>query len=139
VRRRGAAPNGDAQVVGYYEDSYGYGYLVLGHKTNTMGRLSKGNYTLSAVLGSGYMPSYVDMANSTFNVYSLQLSGNSVVIAVNLYGSQDMRVRLPFTPTSVSSNNDKLVIDSWSYAAPFVTIKASGKNIQGELGSVTIH
>ena len=55
-----------------------------------------------------------------------------------MYGTQDVKIRLPFVPTRVRSDNPGLEIVSWSYQAPFVVIRVSGRDIQGEVGTLTI-
>jgi hypothetical protein len=128
----------DAQVVGYYEDGYGYGYLVIGRGANPMGRLSPEVYTLSSALGETTMPAYVDLAGATFNVYSFECGARSATVTVEMYGTQDVRIRLPFTPTRVRSDNRDLKVNDWSYQAPFLTINVQGKDIQGEVGTVMV-
>jgi hypothetical protein len=133
-----ASIDNDASIVGYYEDDYGYGYLVIGHQTNTMGRLSQDTYTLEYTLGDAYMPAYVDMTGVTYNVHSCGIGADSAVLAINMYGTQDVKVSLPFTPAYVQSDNPDLVINDWSYASPFITMEVHGTDMQGELGSITI-
>lgn len=133
-----ASIDGGARIVGYYEDTFGYAYLVIGHSTNAMGRLSKTAYTLSSSLGRGYMRAYVDMTASTFNVFSFQSTSASAALKLEMYGIQTVKVRLPFTPSSVSSSNPNLQIRNWSYNAPFLSMSVAGKNIQGEVGTITI-
>jgi hypothetical protein len=134
----------DAQVVGYYEDargsstSGGYGYLVLGHADNPMGRLERAVYTLRSTLGSAYMPAYVDLAGATFNVFSFECRARSATVTLEMYGTQDVRVRLPFVPASVRSDNPDLQVVSWSYTAPFAVVRVSGRDVQGEVGTLTI-
>ncbi len=130
--------NGDAQILGCYEDGYGYGYLVIGHGTNPMGRLDRAVYTLKSTLGSAYMPAYVDLAGATFNVFAFEWGARSASLKIEMYGTQDVRVRLPFIPTEVLSDNPDLEIVSWSWEAPFVTIGVKGKDIQGEVGAIRI-
>jgi len=130
--------DGGAQVLGYYEDGYGYGYLVIGHGTNPMGRLDRATYTLESALGNAYMPAYIDLTGATFNVFSFEWEARSASLKIEMYGTQDVRVRLPFVPTEVLSDNPDLEIVSWSWEAPFVTIEVKGKDIQGEVGTIAI-
>ena len=133
-----------AQVVGYYEDSGGsstsdgYGYLVIGHTDNPMGRLERAVYTLRSALGSTYMPAYVDLAGATFNVFSFECRARSATVTLEMYGTQDVRVRLPFAPTRVRSDNPDLEVVSWSYQAPLAIMRVSGRDMQGEVGTLTI-
>ena len=133
-----ASVTNNAQVVGYYEDGYGYGYLVLGHRTNPRGRLDKATYTLTATLGDTYLPTFVDLNGVTFNVYALDATSHTARISLNMYGTQVVRVSLPFSPTNVVSSNPNLVVQSWSYASPYLTMTVAGKNIQGEAGTLYI-
>lgn len=130
-----------AQVMGYYEDGYGYAYLMIGNPKNYMGRIDKGQYTIrtTTTLGSTYLRSYVDLTGATYNLHSYYWDRQRAEVKLEMYGTQDIKVRVPFKPLVVESNNPKLIINSWSYAAPFVTINASATNVQGNEGMISIN
>jgi hypothetical protein len=134
-----ATINNGARIAGYYEDAFGYGYLVIGHATNAMGRLSQASYKLNATLGRSSLSAYVDLTNATYNVYSFYSTASTASVKLEMYGTQAVKIRLPFTVTSVSSDNPNLQIKSWSYQSPFLTMSLSGKNIQGEVGTISIY
>jgi hypothetical protein len=135
-----AAIGSGAQVTAYYEDEFGYGYCVVGHGSNPMGRLSKERYTLRLTLGESRLPSYVDIGAGTFNVFSFDHGPHAARVSLEMYGTQDIRVRTAFVPHQVASDNQNLVINGWSFdtASSFVTVNATGANIQGETAVVTI-
>lgn len=134
-----ASINNGAQVVGYYEDTYDYGYLIISSPSNPIGALPKGTYTLNATLGDTTMNTYVDMGLKTFNVYGFNSSSTQATISLKMYGTQDVKVKTMFAPTAVSSDNLNLKVNSWSYSEPFITINVSGKNMNGETGTLAIN
>lgn len=128
------------QIVGSYEDEFGYGYLEIADAANTMGRLGKTVYTLECTLGDTYMPAYVDLTKGTYNVYSFEASDMSASIKVNMYGTQDIKIKLPFAPKVVPvSSSNNLKVNKWSYKNGYCVINVTGKNIQGEVGTITIN
>lgn len=149
-----ASIDGGAEIVGYYEqtvrnpadvnnaaDEKRYGYLIIGHKTNPMGRLSKEVYTVNAELGPGYMEGYVDQTHTTYNVRSFNYTAASARIDLIMYGTQTVKVKLPFIPSGANSNNPKLTIESAVYNAGtgLYEIEVKGVDIQGEKGVITIN
>lgn len=132
-----ATINNNAQIVGYYEDSFGYAYLIIG-SAEPMGRLLPGVYTLNTQIGTSTMPSYVDLTLATFNIYSMTNTLNTSILSVKVYGNQNIKVKFPFTPTQVVSNNPNLFVNFYSINGSFITINVIGKNIQGESGIITI-
>jgi hypothetical protein len=134
-----ASINNGAQVVGYYEDTYDYGYLIIANPSNSIGALAKGTYTLNATLGDTEMSSYVDMTLKTFNVYGFNASSTQSTVSLKMYGTQDVKVKTMFTPTVVSSDNPNLTVNDWTYTDGFITINVSGRNMNGETGTLTIN
>jgi hypothetical protein len=134
-----ASISNGAQVVGYYEDTYGYGYLIIANPSNSIGALAKGTYTLNSTLGDTTMNTYVDMTLKTFNVYGFNTSSTQATVSLKMYGTQDVKVKTLFIPTAVSSDNPNLTVNNWSYTEPFITINVSGRNMNGETGTLTIN
>ena len=134
-----ASINNGAQVAGYYEDTFGYGYLIIVNPSNSIGALAKGTYTLNATLGDTTMNTYVDMTLKTFNVYGFNTSSTQANVSLKMYGTQDVKVKTLFTPTAVSSDNPNLTINSWTYTGGFITISVTGRNMNGETGTLTIN
>jgi hypothetical protein len=139
-----AAIDNNAQIVGYYEThsgDYNYGYLIIGHKTNPMGRLSAADYNLTCTLGSDTMPEYIDQTTSTYNVYSFTTTSTTATVKLEMYGTQDVKIKLPFTPNilSITSDNSDLKINGTpAFTSPFLTINVTGADIQGEVGTISI-
>jgi hypothetical protein len=134
-----ASISNGAQVVGYYEDTYGYGYLIIANPSNSIGALAKGTYTLNSTLGDTTMNTYVDMTLKTFNVYGFNTSSTQATVSLKMYGTQDVKVKTLFNPTAVSSDNPNLTVNNWSYTEPLITINVSGRNMNGETGTLTIN
>lgn len=134
-----ASINNGAQIAGYYEDSYDYGYLIISNPANPMGALAKGSYTLTATLGEETMDTYVDMTLKTFNVYGFNTNPTQATVSLKMYGTQDVKVKTLFAPAAVSSDNPNLTVNNWSYSEPFITINVSGRNMNGETGTLTIN
>jgi prepilin-type processing-associated H-X9-DG protein len=63
---------------------------------------------------------------------------NSATVELEMYRTQEMRVKLLFEPHEVNSDNTDLDIQDWHYRAPFIYMLIHGQNIQGELGVIAI-
>jgi len=59
---------------------------------------------------------------------------SSVRDGLEMYGTQEVKLKLLFEPHEVSSENADLSIKDWRYEAPFIYILIHGHNIQGERG-----
>lgn len=128
-----------AKVFGYKEDEYGYGYLLIGNGSNTMGRLSPDTqYTVSITLGPDFMESYLDMYKKTFNVYAFDAAESQISVGIKMYGTQEIVIRTPRIPKTLLSDNRNLKILEATYDAPFLRILAKGKDIQGEIAVLKI-
>jgi len=135
---RRASIDGGAQITAYWEDNYDYGYLMIGHEKAPMGRLPKGVYTLRAEYGEETMESFINLTESTFNVYSYSYTADSASLALELYGTQDISIKLPFFPGHVESQSPGISVNNWAYDDGFLSINATGLDIQGETGKITI-
>ncbi|MEI6421821.1 MAG: hypothetical protein WCP55_06350, partial [Lentisphaerota bacterium] len=139
-----ASIDNGAQIVGYYEDTWDYGYLIIANPANPMGRLNRGIYTLTSTLGDRTMSTYVDMTLKTFNVYGFTTSTTqpTATVTLKMYGTQDVKVKTLFVPNNVSSDNPYLKINYWTYTydalGSFITINVTGRNMNGETGTLTI-
>jgi len=136
-----ASVDNGAQIVGYYEDEFGYGYIIIGHKTNTMGRLSNEIYTLTYTIGDEKMPIYIDMSRSTFNVHSFTILNEGIDIELEMYGTQEVIIQTnDFDFINVSSDNPDLIINNftWNSDSQIIKINIKGKNMQGEIGTILI-
>jgi hypothetical protein len=129
-----------AQVVALWEDDFGYGYLVIGHGTHPQGALAKDTYNLRAVLGVTKMDGLVDLGKGTYNVYSVTPVGSSYQIALEMYGTQDVVLRVPKAPAGATSDNPALVVNGTSYNAATheFTINVTATDIQGSVATLTV-
>jgi hypothetical protein len=132
-----------AQIVAYYEDDYGYGYLIIGHKTEQMGKLKQDVYTLNYELGPTYMPAYVDIGKNTYNIFSFESDSNQcrINLKLEMYGTQEVRTKLPFEPNvyNITSSDPDLYVfyPDWDPNINILSMKIRGKNIQGEVGTIS--
>ena len=55
-----------------------------------------------------------------------------------MYGTQTVRVKLPFSPKVVASSSPGLVIKDWSYADGFLTMSVKGVRLSGQVGTITM-
>jgi hypothetical protein len=135
-----ASIDNSASISAYYEDSSGHGYIIIGHRSRPMGRLDKKVYQLTYELGLSKMPLYVDITAGTYNVFGLSFQDSAAYIRVEMYGTQNIPVKLPFIPGFILSNNTDLVINKWNFdtASSTCTVNVTGKNIQGETGTIII-
>ncbi len=123
-----ATVNG-GDIACYYEDR-GFAYMVLP-------KLEKRQYTLTFATGTSDMPTYV-LNDGTYNVEGFQSGTDSALVGLEMYGTQQVRVKLAFEPREVISNNTDLEIKDWHYEAPFINMRIHGRNIQGEKGMITM-
>ena len=123
-----ASLNG-GDIACYYEER-GFAYLVLP-------KLEKKKYTLIIVTGTSDMATYF-LNEGTYNVEEYRSNADSASVSLEMYGTQEVRVKLLFEPYEVISNNADLEIKKWRYEPPFVNMLIRGQNIQGETGMITL-
>ena len=119
-------------IACYYEDK-GFGYIILP-------KLEKSYYTLTFSTGPREMPNYV-LNDGTFNVLKFTLSDKSVTVSLQMYGTQDVKVKLAaFEPTCVKSSSKDLVINSWKWDQQTRTFiaKVTATDVQGVVGDLII-
>ena len=132
-----ALTNG-ASVLGYWKDTFGYAYVALGVNGNPQGRLDPDVYQMTVTFGDQTMPRYVDLDGATYNVQSFAAGAHQASLKLQMYGRQEVRVKLPFVPASVECDNPQLVIGTWSYADGFLTADVRGTTLSGETGTISI-
>jgi hypothetical protein len=130
--------SGGASVLAEWRDTFGYAYLVIGKNGNPMGRLDPGTYEMTASFGAQGMDSYVDLTGATYNVLGFDAGTTDAELKLEMYGTQTVRVKLPFTPTVVTSSNPSLEVRDWSYANGFLTMTVNGVRLTGQLGTITM-
>jgi hypothetical protein len=123
-----ASVNG-RDIACYYEER-GFAYVVLP-------KLEKRQYTLTVTTGTSDTPTYV-WNNGTYNVQDFQSGPDKAVVGLEMYGTQQVKVKLLFEPHEVTSNNTDLEIKDRRYEAPFLSMLIHGRNIQGQPGVITI-
>ena len=123
-----ASLNGE-HVACYYEER-GFAYIVLP-------KLEKRQYTLTFTTGTSDMPTYA-LNDGTYNVEKFQSSADNALVGMEMYGTQEVKVKLLFEPHEVTSDTTALEIKDWRYEAPFINMLIHGQNIQGETGMVSI-
>jgi hypothetical protein len=127
-----------AKVFASWKDTFGYAYIVVGENGNRMGRLDPGTYQMTASFGDETMPSYVDLTGATYNVLGFNAGAHSAMVKLQMYGTQTVKVKLPFEPTTVTSSNPNLIIQDWSYADGFLQMSVKGIRLTGEVGTITM-
>lgn len=60
-------------------------------------------------------------------------------LQLEMYGTQTVRVRLPFEPTTVTSSNPNLIVRNWSYADGFLQMSVRGVRLTGQHGTITMN
>jgi hypothetical protein len=126
-----ATIDGGGEIAGYYEE-FGYGHLLLSP-------LQKQVYLLHYEKGSTSLAEGV-IHEGTYNVLAFRTAGETTTLRLEMYGAQDVKLRPAFVPTSVTSLDTGLVINSQTYnpvANEFV-INISGKDIMGQRGEIFI-
>ena len=127
-----------AGVLGYWKDTFGYAYIAIGVNGNPQGRLDPAVYKMKMTFGDQAMPSYVDLNGATYNVVAFAAGAHAASLKLQMYGRQTVRVKLPFAPASVASDDAGLRVRSWQYAGGFLTMDVSGTRLTGETGTITI-
>ena len=119
------------QIAGYYEDR-GYGYLILPILNGSI-------HTLSFKHGSTYLPTYV-MHDGTYNVYSFNSTEDKINIELEMYGTQDVRIKMLFEPGQISSINPNVIIQGYTYDSEsrILSVLLSAIDAQGERTMLTI-
>ena len=120
--------NGE-HVACYYEER-GFAYIGLP-------KLEKRQYTLTFTIGTSDMLTYV-LNEGTYNVERFQSGTDQASVSLEMYGTQQVKVKLLFEPRQVTSDNPDLEIKDWQYEAPLLTMRVHGRNIQGEKGAISI-
>lgn len=133
-----AALDNGASVFGYWKDSFGYAYLLIGKNGNPQGRLDRETYRMKTEIGSGTLASYVDMTGATYNVAAFVPEAHKAILKVEMYGTQQVKVKLPFRAGRVASDNPKLTVDGWKIADGFLVMTVTGKKLTGETGTISI-
>ena len=116
-------------IACYYEER-GFAYIVLP-------KLGKNQYTLTFTIGTSAMPTYV-LNDGTYNVEGFQSGPDSASVGLEMYGTQEVKMKLLFEPREVVSDSADLVIKNWRYESPLIKVLIHGRNIQGETGTVSI-
>ncbi|MFO0578398.1 MAG: hypothetical protein U1A78_30705 [Polyangia bacterium] len=130
----------DAQIVGTWEDDFGYGYLVIG-SSGPMGRLRRGVFTLIARLGDAPLEDSVNFYKGTFNVYGRKRDASGLKLTVEMYGTQDLHVVCAREPRTASSSKPaalRINRATWDAAKSEYILNLTATDIQGVTGVITI-
>jgi len=119
------------QVAGYYEDR-GYGYIILPI-------LNRSIHTLSFKLGSTYLPTYI-LNDGTYNVFSFNSTEEKVELELEMYGTQDVKIKMLFEPEQILSSNPDVIIQSHNYDSEscILSIRLTASDVQGEKTTLII-
>lgn len=119
-------------IACYYEDR-GFGYIILPE-------LDKSNYTLTYLIGTSEMPNYV-LNDGTYNVNKFETWTDIARISLQMYGTQDVKVKLNvFDPWDVHSSTTSLIINSSQWDDPNNTLvmNITATDVQGIEGDIII-
>ena len=81
------------------------------------------------------------MTGVTFNPLSFSQSPEGFSVRLEMYGAQDVRMKLrDFIPVTVSSDKDGLTVNDyhWDPVTEVLTVRVTGKNMQGEIGTIRV-
>lgn len=126
-----AVESDDCRLVAYWErDGFGFLSLKMASSSTTSFRLRFGQD----------LPQLAVLRTGTFDVLDLEEIATGPRLTVRMYGIQELLLRLPFVPTSVTSNAPDLEIDGFHFCRKMQTlhIRLVGRDIHGEIGSVTV-
>lgn len=126
-----ASLNG-GNIACYYEDR-GFGHIILP-------KLDKSNYTLTYSTGISVVPNCV-LNDGTYNVDRLETWRDSAMVSLEMYGTQDVKVKLDtFEPAGVQSSTTSLIVNSsqWNDQTNTLVINITATDVQGAKGSIII-
>jgi len=117
-------------ISAYFEDA-GYGFIYLPP-------LEQKNYTFIYKIGQKLMDDIV-YNDGTYNVYRTELTRKNMIIDLEMYGTQTVKVKCR-KPTSISTSNPNLKVLSKRYEIPYemLFLEIYGNDMQGECGKVII-
>ena len=127
-----AATLNGGNIACYYEDR-DFGYMVLP-------RMDQSNHVLTYTVGPSKMTDYV-LNDGTYNVDSFELSPTGAIVSVEMYGSQDITIKLDmFEPVFVRCSTDDLIINSavWDDISSTLTVNVTASDAQGVSGEIAI-
>ncbi len=119
-------------IACYYEDA-GYGYIVLP-------RLDNSQYLLVYSTDTSEMPSYVKN-KGTYNVINFAVEKDKATISLEMYGTQDVMVKLDgFAFAEAKSDTKDLKINSskWDKQTHTLVMNITASDAQGSEGGITI-
>ena len=126
-----ASLNG-GDIACYYEDA-GFGYIVLP-------KLERSSYVLTYSTGTSEMPNCV-LNDGTYNVDKFEIRPDSASLSLEMYGTQDVKVKLDtFKPAGAQSGIASLIINSsqWDEATNTLVMNITATDVQGIEGDILI-
>jgi len=86
------------------------------------------------------LPQLAVLRTGTFDVLDLEHVPAGVRVTVRMYGRQELRLRVPFTPSSATTDVPGLSIDDFHFDGDMQTARVylTGRDIHGEVGNVTV-
>lgn len=122
----------DGNIACYYEER-GFGYIILP-------KLDKYIYTLTFSISTSEMSNYV-LNEGTYNVDRFEIVADSAKVSVEMYGTQDVKVKLTsLKPIDVKSSNQSLIINLWKWEETTNTLvmNITATDAQGIKGDILI-
>ncbi len=117
-------------ISAYFEEAgYTFVYLPV---------LKKEKYTLVYEIGDNTPIRYINNTG-TYNIYEVQNESNKYSFGIEMYGTQNVRIRCE-NPLKIESDNPNLKVISHSYDenTGLLTIEIYGRNMQGENGIISL-
>jgi hypothetical protein len=121
------------QIACCYEDR-GFGYVVLP-------ALKQKRYEVQINAGPQLLSNCV-VNNGTYNVKRLEIKPETVLLKLEMYGTQEVHVKLAeLKPRDVKSLSKDLTINSWKWdeQEKFCVINVTAQDIQGAQGEIVLH
>ena len=121
----------NAEIVGYFEKD-GFAYLFLS-------MLGQNIYHLAYEFGLQKPLVYL-WNDGTYNIREFKTAQNGVYINLELYGQQDIKVKIPFRPDFVRLIGDSLTLLNHVYdeSSQEATVTLKNNSIVGRTGTLTI-
>jgi len=92
------------------------------------------------MFSSTYLPTYV-LNDVTYNVFSFNSTKEKVNIELEMYGTQDVKIKgMPFEPRQILSNKPNVIIRSYDYDSEsrMLSICLTATDVQGEKTTLII-
>lgn len=129
--------NSELSPCGYYKDKYGYGYLTLADINNPMGRC-EGKYKFSFKIGIKPLGNIADNSMDTYCLYGREENSDTLKFRLKVYRKQTLIIKTKKKITNITSSNEKVKMDNFSFGKDYVKIDLNAVSMKGNETIITL-